>query len=410
MDKNTLSMNALPCPDCGPDAVNHFTERFEVTVNWLLTPFERILGGIRDLFLPLRHVFGTSTVEPFVLRTLAAAGIGRFLEEPDDLDNHRTTALWESANRRGISLREFRLMGKRVDLFLASFEGRTVFFEGLPRPDGDESPSLNWMDDKGIMKKRFGAAGIPVAKGGAYGTEGGALRAFRALSKPVITKPSSGSRSRHTTVHIETEEALIAAFRKAKMLSPWVIVEEELRGFVFRASVIGGKVAGILRREPAYVTGDGKTAVRALLERENRNPLRQGPIFRQIPAGDDATRELARQGLLWESVPRKDAVVLLGNKTSRGVGGGITNVTETAHPDNIALFERIAAYLDNPIVGIDFMAEDMARSWKEQDHAGVLECNSLPFLDLHHHVLVGTSSDVSGILWELVFPNARVVA
>src|SRR6185436_1422998 len=123
-----------------------------------------------------------------------------------------------------------------------------------------------WMDDKGLMKKRFMAASIPVAKGGVAFWFSTAKKIWQSVGGPVITKPNFGSRSRHTIIHINSESELRHGFNVAKVLSPWVIVEAELTGSVHRATVIGGKVIGVLRRDPPQVIGDGKHTVRALLE------------------------------------------------------------------------------------------------------------------------------------------------
>ena len=61
--------------------------------------------------------------------------------------------------------------------------------------------------------------------------------------------------------------------------------------------------------------------------------------------------------------------------------------------------------LDDPLVGVDFMMDDMARSWKEQK-CGVIECNSLPFIDLHHFPLKGPARNAAGNVWDLIFGGA----
>ena len=53
-------------------------------------------------------------------------------------------------------------------------------------------------------------------------------------------------------------------------ISPWVIVEQQLEGFVYRATVIGGRVVGVLRREPANIIGDGKSTIKQLIIEENK--------------------------------------------------------------------------------------------------------------------------------------------
>ena len=46
---------------------------------------------------------------------------------------------------------------------------------------------------------------------------------------------------------------------------------------------------------------------------------------------------------------------------------------------------------DQPILRLrpDFIIEDITKSWKEEQHCGIIECNSLPFIDLHHYPLFG---------------------
>jgi hypothetical protein len=49
------------------------------------------------------------------------------------------------------------------------------------------------------------------------------------------------------------------------------------------------------------------------------------------------------------------------------------------------------------------MIADMSRSWEEQPDAGVIECNSMPFIDVHHRVVSGKQINVAEYLWREVF-------
>ena len=106
-----------------------------------------------------------------------------------------------------------------------------------------------------------------------------------------------------------------------------------------------------------------------------------------------------------ESRPVKGQAVFLSDKTSRSAGGTTTDVTDIVHPDTKRMFERIGEVLDDPLVGIDFIIKDITLSWRVQNRAGVIECNSLPFLDLHHYPYEGEVRDVAGELWDIVFPR-----
>jgi cyanophycin synthetase len=226
---------------------------------------------------------------------------------------------------------------------------------------------------------------------------------FLSLTPPVIAKPARGSRSRHTTTHIDTLDELEIAYEKAKQLCPWVIIEEELIGLVHRGTVIGGKVVGILRREPAAVTGDGVHTVLELITKENENPMRQGPIFHQIELHDpEHDKELMRHGMTLKSIPPSGKIVTLSQKASRGLGGGATDVTDDAHPEIVRMLEKVAEVLGDSLVGIDFIIDDVRKPWRQQPRSGVIECNGAPFIDLHLFPLVGKPRNTPGALWDLL--------
>jgi cyanophycin synthetase len=261
------------------------------------------------------------------------------------------------------------------------------------------------MDNKSIMISRFQQAGIPVPRGGACKTVEQALEVFHNLKTTAVAKPILGSRSRHTVTGITTDQQLAHAFHVAQEISPWVIVEQQLEGMVYRATVIGGKVVGVLRREPAHVVGDGQRTVRQLVAEANKNPLRHGPVFHPLLLGAEARAQLERQGLTPDSLPAGGQMVTLNQKVGRGEGASNADVTDETHPENIRLFEKVGAVLADPLVGIDFIIRDITKPWTEQNNCGVIECNAMPFIDLHHHPLTGKPRDAAGALWGIVFPK-----
>lgn len=400
-----MLLGQKPCKDCAPAQVNHLIMRVSSYLGLIIKPLLRPLDHLTRVVLPSRSFSWFDMVAPLTLKTLAFFHIGALDHElrPDDSD--RTRCFWTEAKRRGIRMMMYRC-GPIKDLFIAKQGDRTICFDGLPRPVGPEAESLYWMDNKPLMCARFSARGIPVARGASCFSRRQALEIFRSLRKPVIVKPHSGSRSRHTTIHIHSEEELLAAFRKAKQLSPLALIEEELEGFVFRGTLIGGRLVAALRREPPHIVGDGDCTVRELVRRENARPERNGKTFCPIAEGPEADAELARQKFTWESVPPKGRFVSLNQKISRGVGASNTDVTDEVHPDNRALLEDIGALLKDPLVGVDFIMQDIGISWREQARSGVIECNSLPFIDLHHYPLNGKPRNIAGALWDVIFPSS----
>ena len=210
-------------------------------------------------------------------------------------------------------------------------------------------------------------------------------------------------------IHINDDDGLLVGFEKAKKLSPLVIVEEELRGDLFRGTLIGGKLAGVVRRDQPAVKGDGVHTLQELMDEENRRPERNGPIFHKITIDKEALVELKRQNVKMEDVIEKNRVVTFSQKTSRGCGGTTTEVTDITHPENVEMLEHVGAFLDDSLIGVDFIIEDVTKSWKEEQHCGIIECNSLPFIDLHHYPLFGKPNNIAGKLWDLVLPESKIL-
>lgn len=397
------------CKDCEPAQEIHFVAYLSVVLSYIGDPF---FDFLEKIFRNTAEAISDKTSAPF-MKTMVFLGLAKFSNEPDGKDSLRSKCFWEEGERRGIKIREFK-MGPIRDAFIAEYKGprtggasKTITFDGLPRPDYTESGSLKWMDNKGIMKEKFIKEGLPVAKGGTAFTKKKALQIFNSIQKPVITKPNLGSRSRHTLIHIDTPEKLVYGFRKAKKLSPLVVIEEELRGYLFRATLVGGKLVGVVRRDQPEVIGDGVHTLQELFDKENERPERNGPIFHKIVIDPDAEIELKREGIGMNDIPEKGRVVTFSQKTSRGIGGTTTEVTEMIHPENVKMLEKLGAYLDDPLVGVDLIIERIEEPWYTEQHCGIIECNSLPFIDLHHYPLFGRPNNVAGKLWDLVMPESK---
>jgi len=389
------------CKDCEPAQEIHIIAYLSVVFGWLDQP---LFGLMELVFKNTAEAISDRISLPF-FKLMNFLKLGYFSDAPDEHDTYRTKCFWEEAKRRGIKMREFHL-GPIRDGFVAEYKGKTIIFDGLPRPGFKESAALEWMDNKGIMKKKFLKEGLPVARGGVAFTKRKALKIFNEIAKPVITKPNLGSRSRHTMIHINTPEDLMIGFKKAKKLSPLVVIEEELRGYLFRGTLVGEKLVGVVKRDQPEVTGDGVHTLRQLMEEENKRPERNGPIFHKIIVDKETEIELKRENITMDDIPEKGKVVTFSQKTSRGCGGTTTEMTDVIHPDNKEMLEHVGRFLNDPLVGVDFIIEDVTKSWREEQHCGIIECNSLPFIDLHHYVMFGKPNNVAGKLWDLVLPES----
>jgi len=391
-----------PCLYCGNNQIPHFTHWYFETVNILLTPVRRLL--FYNAFSKfLGKLLGRLGLAYGFLYSLVFLKLVSFQEDVKKCQVRRAQVLWEAAGQFGIKMRQVVFLGKALDCYVAensSKKFRSIFF-GLPRPRDARGDALDWMDDKQIFKEYFQKHNLPVAGGGSVTGLRGARKIFQKIQKPVIVKPRAGSRGRHSTTFVYTLNNLKEAFKAAKQLCYWAVVEEQLFGPVYRATLINFELCGVLRGDPPQVTGDGISSVRSLVE--NKNSAKHAGV-KNILWDVSTEKFLERQGLSAESVLSKGQKVMLTEKIGVNYGGSSSEDFEICHPENKKLFTKAAKSLGDPIVGFDFIIPDISRPWQEQK-CGFIEANSLPFINLHHDPLLGRPRNVAVKVWEMILAS-----
>ena len=162
------------CKDCEPAQESHFMAYTSVVLGWVDEPFFDFMDRV---FKHAADKLADRITLPF-FNSMVFLKLGYWSNKPDDKDTWRTKCFWDEATNRGIKMREFHL-GPIRDGFIAKYikddKNNTIIFDGLPRPGFQESASLKWMDNKGIMKIKFLKEGLPVAPGGVAFTQKKAL-------------------------------------------------------------------------------------------------------------------------------------------------------------------------------------------------------------------------------------------
>src|SRR3989344_136742 len=399
------SSNKSFCSECGPAEVPHFLHKANQSIGVVALAFTKplhpIVGFLNRVLSREIELAGY-----FALKFISIFKLIRLVDKPsNEKDTDRAKCMWKAAEEKKIKVKGVWVFGKPINVFLARLpSGKRMVFEGLPRPGGD-SESLDWMDNKAIMKKKFRKAGFPVPRGEAFFTLTRAKKQFNEIRRRgmmVVVKPTLGSRSRHTRINIKTEQEFIEAFRIAKQISPYVSVEEQLLGTVHRVVLIGGELAAVMRRDHPIVIGDGRSTIIQLVLLANRDPRRHTSAFHEIPINDEFEMALKAQNFNRNSIPDAGKKIIVGTKIGRSQGGTNVDVTDEVHLENRKLFEDIGRFLQDGLVGVDFILEDIRRSWRSQMPCGTIELNSVPFLDLHMYPFEGKPRDLSGILWDEV--------
>lgn len=383
------------CSDCGPLPKNHFSKYFESVIEHA---FPRISVKLSMSFNTL--------VEKFLLMS---GLLRKFPYEPLSEISTRSSIFIEEAIRRGIKI--FTLFGPLgpVGRFYMEKDGKVYGFEGLPAVEFLRDCRSEIIDDKAKVKEVLKKLNLPTPNGRLF-----SIFQFRraviyglSLGFPLVVKPRSGSISHHVFVDIRTEEKLRKALKSAFSYEPYVIVERYLEGVkTYRATVVDFSNIACVLRMPAHIVGDGSRTIRELIDIKNSGLRRGKPGQKDTTLYKiviDGTTEhlLSDGGRSLSSIPQSGEFVYLQEKVILDLGADLFEVSGEMHSDNKELMSEVSRVFNARLVGIDFLAEDISKSWKEQKSA-IVELNSLPYIDMHHFPTEGEPVNVAGFLCDMV--------
>ena len=238
--------------------------------------------------------------------------------------------------------------------------------------------------DKELTKMLLHAAGIPVPLGRPVSNAADAWAAACEIGGPVVVKPQDGNQGKGVTVNLANREQVEAAYAVAVEISDEVLVERYISGHDYRMLVIGNKLIAAARREPPQVLGDGVHSVRQLVGLVNSDPRRgKGHVssLTKINFDEIALAHLATQNLTVESIPAKDARVVLRNNANLSTGGTATDVTDEVHPELAARVVAAAQMIGLDICGVDVICNSVRNPPEQQ--GGIVEVNAAPGLRMH---------------------------
>ncbi len=386
------------CRDCSDFPAPHaFTYANATLTAWLNNHSPRLFRWIDRRFAEM----GILRMAEHVLRGLAhgvhLVGITRFSDDIQKVGSNRARVIWDEAQRRGIVMHQVCIFNQPTHIYRARINGSWEYFHEIPIPEALQVHSSATSDDKLLFKQLMQQNHMPVARGVEVKRIDDARIALRSLRAPVVVKPRVGSRARHTTPHVSSVSDIEKAFRSAKVMCRYVLIEEHLFGSLCRATVVNGRLEGFLQKHQPHVIGDGLHTIRELVDQKNMTKL--DGVF-DVEWGYENEAHLARQGLTLDSIPRKDVRVELSRHSGRQVGGDSREMPQEIHPALRRYIEHAAALLGQPILGFDLIIPD-PEAHPDSQQWGFLEANSLPFIELHYAPRRGEPSNVAAAVWDL---------
>ncbi|MBQ3325537.1 hypothetical protein IJG79_00060 [Candidatus Saccharibacteria bacterium] len=215
---------------------------------------------------------------------------------------------------------------------------------------------------------------------------------FIEKNAPVVIKPIDGAHGQDVYTGImdwENAKLLIEKVFK-KSFSGFALIQKQLKpkSYETRVICIDYKFVKAFARIPACVTGDGKHSVLELIDIENSTKrTAQYKSNLSYINKENAVMYLKKQALdnglsedtLLSSVPDSGIKVQVIGICNTGQGGTMEDVSDVFSPELKDVAERIAKHLHLPLVGVDFLDDN------------VIEVNKAPAL---YHPVDGDASTV----------------
>jgi len=261
--------------------------------------------------------------------------------------------------------------------------------------------------DKEDTKFLLNRAGVPVPQGEIIKTETQLLNELGYVGYPCVIKPVDGNHGKGATINIKTKKDALVAFKVAQKHSGRVIIERYIEGFDFRLLVINHRLIAAAKRTPAHITGNGKSTIRQLIDKVNADPRRgygHENMLTEVTVDKMTLRILRTKGLTLNSVLPNRKKLYLKTTANLSTGGTSTDVTDSVHPYNTFMAERISRIIGLDICGIDIMAPDLSRPINENGGA-VLEVNAAPGFRMHLDPTVGLPRNVAEPVIDMLYPT-----
>ena len=260
--------------------------------------------------------------------------------------------------------------------------------------------------DKERTKSILSSIGVPVPQGYTADSVKEAQEVAENIGYPVVVKPLSGNHGRGITINITNKEELVIAFEKAQEVCDTVLVETYLYGFDYRVLVIDGKFVAATLRDPAFVIGNGTDTIEQLIEQTNQDPERghgHEKNLTKITIDHMTERLLESQELTLGSILAIGEKIYLKCTANISSGGIAKDVTDTVHPANKLMAERISQIIGLNVMGIDLIASSLEIPLSNQV-AGVLEVNAGPGFRMHVNPSEGTPRNVAANIIDMLYP------
>jgi cyanophycin synthetase len=204
------------------------------------------------------------------------------------------------------------------------------------------------------------------------------INKLKKLKFPVVVKPIDGTYGYNVVVDIKTMDKAVVTIKEQVSNGHKVMIEEMVRGDIFRILVFAGKVIDIYKKEPGYVIGNGISTVNELINQQNH----EKKIINGIPVRDIEWDYIKYQGYEKQSVIPINTKVEVTHAANVNNGAVVTPIKlSDVHPANLDMFIKINKICNLNLNGIDFITHSLSIPYTRD--GSVIENNARPGVQGH---------------------------
>lgn len=312
--------------------------------------------------------------------------------------------------RRGLDLTFYGLLEEenKLKVRYSLGLGDKVHHFSLSMGDKVTNTAFEICDDKDLTKQYLEKGGVPAPQGDMFGpheSDEDIVQYGLSLGFPIVVKPTDGNAGKGVFANIQTENSLreIVPHIRNDLNFSNIIIEKHVSGEEFRIIVIEDKVLGAMNRRPAYVTGNGIHTIRELISQKNKDRKANPHLTsRMIKIDKEITDLLNSNNYELNSIPAKEEMVYLRQKSNLSAGGEAIDVTDQLTPE----LEKIAIDVGKAIPGLPHYGVDMIVN-DDRSTGVILEVNTRPGLGGHLFPGKGESRDFARAIIDYYFPETK---
>jgi D-alanine-D-alanine ligase-like ATP-grasp enzyme len=292
--------------------------------------------------------------------------------------------IWaEAAGAAGARLDE---LGSGFFRFTRGDASTTAWFHEVQL---DDAVSLRLALDKTLVHRLLTDEALPVPRHVEFHHRDLApAREFLAQHGTCVVKPADdGSSGVGVTAGVTTATELRRAALRASRGHTRLLIEEQVRGEVYRLLYLDGDLIAVLRRLPPRLRGDGRSTLAQLIDAENRRRIgaRGHAGVHLLTLDLDAVLTMERAGLTLGSVPGDGELVQVKAVTNQARPEDSETVNAGVADELVSQCRRAAQAIGVRLAGVDIITPGIGRPLGP-DHGAIVEVNGTPGLHYHYQV------------------------